>query len=103
MRKSSRHAWGRRQDWRRYGRTLSKSPKPRLLFAIGNLAKQAGSGEAAEAYQSVIRLRPGSVEAGIGLVEAMIELGLTDRALHLAQQEGGIRHCPGGARMCRCL
>ena len=31
---SSRHAWGRRQDWR-YARTLSKSPKnPELLFAI---------------------------------------------------------------------
>ncbi len=57
-----------------------------LWFAIGNLARDTGqTGDAAFAYKNVIRIRPGSVEAGSSLVHALITLNRPNLAANLAR------------------
>lgn len=59
---------------------------PSLWFAIGNLARDLGqTGDAAFAYKNVIRIRPGSVEAGSNLVHALITLNRPNLAANLAR------------------
>lgn len=48
---------------------------PALWFAFGNLARDVGrTEEAAQAYANVLKVRPGSVEAGSNLVHVLIDL-----------------------------
>jgi tetratricopeptide (TPR) repeat protein len=57
-----------------------------LWFAFGNLARDTGHTEdAAFAYKNVIRMRPGSVEAGSNLVHVLITLNRPKLAANLAR------------------
>jgi len=66
---------------------VERAPEdPTLLFAFATHLRDAGLWEqAVEALATVVRLRPGSVEAGASLAHCLVELGRFNKAMTLAR------------------